>query len=100
MSDSNGDDITNPDAAVRNLNTTLEATKTPSVGITTVSSTLTSIGISSTKIAHDNSILAAVVSSLVVIRFSLDDQKLGDQCTQLPLSFKGVESTMRKSSPS
>jgi len=67
----------------------LEATKTLAVGITTISSTLTTPGFSTTKIAHGNSSLAALLSSLVGDICSLDDYKLGEMSTQLASYFKG-----------
>ena len=64
MSDSDGNDIINPDAAVCDLTTTLDATKTHVISATVTSSMLTS-GFSTTKIAHNELSLADVVSSLV-----------------------------------
>ena len=81
MNDSDGGNITNPDAIFCNLTATLEATRTHGIGITTVSPTLTSNGFSSTKIAHDKSSLAVVASILVGDIFSLNYQKLEELCT-------------------
>ena len=88
MSDSDGNDIINPDAAVFDLTTTLDATKTHVIGPIIASSTLTS-GFSTTKIVHDELSLADVVSSLVGDIFLLNNQKLIELTTQLSNYFKG-----------
>ena len=89
MSDSKGNDITNPDAAVCNLTTTLDATRTPVVRSIIDLSTLTNLRISTINIAYDRSVLAAVLLSLVGDIFALGNKKLVELSTQLATYFKG-----------